>query len=743
MKKVKSILAALFCAMWASTLLAGALDPVLEDYAITGGLKFDTGATITEFSTAAIGLQDNDTTIPTGAAIVDYGDAHWGGTVDTSGTPVANDIARFTDADTIEGRSYTELKGDLDLVIGTDVQAYHAYLDDIAGLTADQGDILYFDGTDWKDLAAGDSGKYLKTQGAGANPMWDTPSGGGMTGWFDVTDPAYGAVGDGTTNDTLAIQAAIDAAEAADGGIVFFPPGEYLVSDTDADGYCLEIEDGITLMGVGRQHLDWLALADIGTKITTAGTDDVIFYVNTVHPVNIRNMSLYYSGTAVSGASAIKVTYSSSGENRSSVFDSLLISRAWIGIELVKASHWDVSGCQIYNSKQYGIKIQNTNNDDSGDSVIRGCTIHREYATADGGQSNCAAVWQESSGGLRIVASKLQRHVYGYQLYMDGAGGGGGSGSPGDLQTSILNITGCSIEGNSSWGIKLENTEPYSSTTTGNIFSYVSITGNELDDGVYINGADATSLRDIQIVGNTITVHSNVAYTGYTHVANNGVSIGYAGRVIIAGNSFETKGTVTSLYGIYVSQATSTVTVGSNSYSTSIAATHKMYGITDHALFDNVSIGSEGGGNKALYLKGSDATGGHQGGRVFFYTPDDYDSTYNYFTFESYNDYLRWTNSAGGLMMYVTGPGNLTVTGSVSGCDVVDRGTCDFVFEPSYELMELDDLRSYIKENSRMPGITTPDGITMGELYVKAEEQSLYILQLHDRIKALEASLLN
>jgi hypothetical protein len=37
------------------------------------------------------------------------------GTVDTSGTPVANDIARFTDANTIEGRSYSELLSDLSL----------------------------------------------------------------------------------------------------------------------------------------------------------------------------------------------------------------------------------------------------------------------------------------------------------------------------------------------------------------------------------------------------------------------------------------------------------------------------------------------------------------------------------------------------------------------------------------------------------------------------------------------------
>lgn len=59
------------------------------------------------------------------------GDGTWatpagGGTVDTSGTPVANDFARFTDADTIEGRSYAEVRADLGLEIGTDVQAYDA-----------------------------------------------------------------------------------------------------------------------------------------------------------------------------------------------------------------------------------------------------------------------------------------------------------------------------------------------------------------------------------------------------------------------------------------------------------------------------------------------------------------------------------------------------------------------------------------------------------------------------------------
>ena len=48
--------------------------------------------------------------------------------VDTSGTPALNDFARFTDADTIEGRSYAETRADLSLEVGTDVQAYSSIL---------------------------------------------------------------------------------------------------------------------------------------------------------------------------------------------------------------------------------------------------------------------------------------------------------------------------------------------------------------------------------------------------------------------------------------------------------------------------------------------------------------------------------------------------------------------------------------------------------------------------------------
>lgn len=77
-------------------------------------------------------------------------------------------------------------------------------------------------GLDWKVLthAATSSTQTLKAIGAAHHRI------------FVVTDPAYGAKGDGTTDDTAAINAAVAAATAASGGIIYFPPGTYRVTAT-------------------------------------------------------------------------------------------------------------------------------------------------------------------------------------------------------------------------------------------------------------------------------------------------------------------------------------------------------------------------------------------------------------------------------------------------------------------------------------------------------------------------------
>ena len=58
----------------------------------------------------------------------------------------------------------------------------------------------------------------------------------------------FGAVGDGVTDDTAAIQAAIDAAVLAGGGEVKFPPGKYIITDT-IDLYNAGTPRGLALEG--------------------------------------------------------------------------------------------------------------------------------------------------------------------------------------------------------------------------------------------------------------------------------------------------------------------------------------------------------------------------------------------------------------------------------------------------------------------------------------------------------------
>ena len=65
---------------------------------------------------------------------------------------------------------------------------------------------------------------------------------------FVVTQPPFGARGDGRADDTAAIQRAVDAARAAGGGTVRFPRGTYVVTTVHiAPGMTLEGEDGAVI----------------------------------------------------------------------------------------------------------------------------------------------------------------------------------------------------------------------------------------------------------------------------------------------------------------------------------------------------------------------------------------------------------------------------------------------------------------------------------------------------------------
>jgi len=93
------------------------------------------------------------------------------------------------------------------------------------------------------------AGRYLRaTSSAGAEYTND-----GTTDWLNVQSPAYsgGAAGDGTTDDTAAIQAALTACPP--GGVVYLPAGSYATSAP------LTIPPEVTLRGGRGGHIDDLS----------------------------------------------------------------------------------------------------------------------------------------------------------------------------------------------------------------------------------------------------------------------------------------------------------------------------------------------------------------------------------------------------------------------------------------------------------------------------------------------------
>lgn len=100
-----------------------------------------------------------------------------------------------------------------------------------------------------------------------------------------VNVQGYGAKGDGTTNDTAAVQAALDV-----GGVTFFPPGIYLVTNLTVDRQDAQlVGSGITLTQI----------------IITSTTGDGIRFGNAVTPrytCAMRDMRIVGGGNRTSGA---------------------------------------------------------------------------------------------------------------------------------------------------------------------------------------------------------------------------------------------------------------------------------------------------------------------------------------------------------------------------------------------------------------------------------------------------------
>jgi hypothetical protein len=93
----------------------------------------------------------------------------------------------------------------------------------------------------------------------------------------------------------------------------------------------------------------------------------------------------------------------------------------------------------------------------------------------------------------------------------------------------------------------------------------------------------------------------------------------------------------------------------------------------------------------------------------------------------------------------------LRVNGKIlaKGLKVQVTGWPDYVFEPTYKLMPLNELSAYVAANKHLPNVPSQqvaetEGIEVGDmnkvLLQKVEELTLYLIQLENRMQTLEAA---
>jgi len=179
-----------------------------------------------------------------------------------------------------------------------------------------------------------------------------------------VTD--FGAVGDGVTDDTAAIQAAIDAVPATGGG-VHFPEGNYLVTSSivvkpflllSGDNTTITVSSGVNAFvrstdgfpgQVTFKHLKFIGTSDTGRAI---------YITNNMPFIVIQNCYFLNFDTAIE----------LSGSFCSSIEDCYIVS-CDVGIKLLNACHSTVITNLFADQNRIGVAINGTNAGNEGNAV--------------------------------------------------------------------------------------------------------------------------------------------------------------------------------------------------------------------------------------------------------------------------------------------------------------------------------------------------------------------------------------
>lgn len=309
---------------------------------------------------------------------------------------------------------------------------------------------------------------------------------GGIT-VFNVKN--FGATGDGVTDDTTAINAAIAAFNTATKGVLYFPAGTYKVTSSLTT---------ITAMGIitgdgSAQGFDQKA----GTSIIlyTSNSTPCMQLKPTANvveagaggAVKISDLAIYYDtdGSSTPVAGCVGLTNLDQAQNSKVDYENLVVDGFYDNIDTQNGANWSMAGCMSGRPIHWAMRIRSLVLADAGDWSISGSQF---FGHQNVGVVSAALIRIESSGGGKIVNCKF-----------NGTQGFTGTTNMIDVvpvnHTVDLLVSNCSFE---DWvGIAI-NVD----CSGGQTYENVVITGNEFDTQNAVSCIGIKNDEVIAIVGN-------------------------------------------------------------------------------------------------------------------------------------------------------------------------------------------------------------------------------------------------
>lgn len=184
---------------------------------------------------------------------------------------------------------------------------------------------------------------------------------GGTVNWLNVKSTC-GAKGDGTTDDTAAINTCIANFNTAGNGVLYFPAGTYKTTT----GLTPLTGNG-TVTGDGQTNLSGQigTTAIAATLIQSATTAISTFVVNSQN-LMFSNLSLQNVGSTTPIAGSAGITVTSSSQCQKVDYSDISVASFYIDIDVKVGCFWTMQNANIIDAVQYGVRVNNTVNSDAG-----------------------------------------------------------------------------------------------------------------------------------------------------------------------------------------------------------------------------------------------------------------------------------------------------------------------------------------------------------------------------------------